>query len=112
MTVDVYKRFFAAECVYSGVLRRAAQVTLTSDSEDGHIRYDAAVTFFPHTDDEDYAVSYDAEAHETVFEADGRRSKKREEKLIEGLRPVIDRLAGGLGGSVFWDDPLTDERRG
>ncbi|MCR5262997.1 MAG: hypothetical protein K6D94_03915 [Clostridiales bacterium] len=112
MTVDVYMRYFRAECVYDGVRRRAAKVALTSESENGKIRYFASVTFFPHTDDEDFAVSCDAEASETLYEAAGRRSKKREEKLLGLLEPAVCRLAESLGGQVFWDEPIGEERRG
>ena len=51
---------------------------LISNSEAGFITYKAAVTFFPHIDDEDYAVSYDAYFEKELFSGKGRRSKKRE----------------------------------
>ena len=112
MTVNVYEQYFAAECTYNGVERRAAKVMLISDSEAGHIRYEAAVTFFPHTDDEDFAVSYDAYFSETLYEAPGRRSKKRERQFIDELQAHIDELAAQAGGTVHWDDPLRDAAYG
>jgi len=85
---------------------------LVSDSEAGRIRYEAAVSFFPHDSEDDFAVSYDAYFAKVLFEGKGRRSKKREAKLLETFREEIDGLAAEAGGQVFWDKPLRDERRG
>ena len=82
-TINVYEQYFAADLVANDVPRRAALVMLISDSEAGQIRYEAAVTFFPHNDEEDYAVSYDAYFSKVLYEAKGRRSKKREQALLE-----------------------------
>jgi hypothetical protein len=60
MTVNVYEQYFEGDLMANGVLRRGALVMLIADSDAGNIRYEAAVTFFPHRDEEDYAVSYDA----------------------------------------------------
>jgi hypothetical protein len=110
--VDVCQQYFAARCIYSGVERRAAAVTLTAESDAGTIRYVAAVSFFPHTDEEDFAVSYDARAERELYAAAGRRSKKREAALLETLRDEIDALAAELGGAIFWDEPLCEARYG
>ena len=112
MAVAVYSRYYAAQCVFNGVPRRAAIVKLTCESGGGEVRYLANVSFFPHEDDEDYAVSYDACAEKEIFYKSGRRSKKREAELLEGLRGHIDALAATLGGEVFWDAPLGEERLG
>ena len=112
MTANVYEQYFAADLEANGVARRGALVMLIADSEAGHIRYEAAVTFFPHRDEEDYAVSYDAYFSSVLFNAPGRRSRKREEKLLAGLRDEIDALAQGAGGTVFWERPLREARRG
>ena len=112
MTVNVFEQYLEAEAVYNEVERRAALVLLISDSEQGHITYKAAVTFFPHRDEEDYAVSYDAYAEEVLFDGKGRRSKKREQKLLLEFNEVIDRLAEQFDGKVFWDKPLREARRG
>ena len=112
MTVNVFEQYLEAEAVYNEVERHAALVLLISDSEQGHISYKAAVTFFPHRDEEDYAVSYDAYAEEVLFDSKGRRSKKREQKLLLGFNEVIDRLAEQFDGKVFWDKPLREARRG
>ncbi len=112
MTVNVFEQYLEAEAVVSEVERRGALVMLTSDSEKGHITYTAAVTFFPHRDEEDFAVSYDAYLEEVLYSGKGRRSKKREAKMLLEFNEVIDRLAESIGGKVYWDRPLRPERRG
>ena len=112
MTVDVYSRYYAAACTYNGVPRRAAIVKLTCESGGGEVRYTANVSFFPHRDEEDFAVSYDAYAEKVLFQNAGRRSKKREAELLEDLHGHIDELAAGLGGQIFWDQPLGEARLG
>ncbi len=111
MTIDVYRRYYEAACDYAGVPRRAALVTLTSDSEAGQIRYTAAAAFFPHRDPEDFAVSYDAIAETLLYEGKGRRSKKREAALLEGLQAAVDEAAAPLGAQVFWDKPLGEAQQ-
>ena len=111
-TINVYQQYFAARCVFNDVERHAASVLLISDSEAGTIRYEAAVSCFPHSDPEDFAVSYDAYASKVLYEAPGRRSKKREAALIQSLREHIDELAASLGGSIDWDSPLGEARLG
>ncbi len=111
MVVDIYERYFNADCIFNDVQRRAAIVKLTSDSEAGQIRYTVSVNFFPFSDPEDFAVSYDAYAEREVFSGKGRRSKKREAALMEELPSVADELAVELGGKVFWDAPLREARR-
>ena len=112
MVVNVYERFYKADAVFSDVRRNAALVMLISDSEAGSITYKAAVTFFPHRDEEDYAVSYDAYFEEELYSGSGRRSKKKEEEYIEKLPEAVDRLAGANNAKVLWDEPLREERRG
>ena len=112
MTIDVYRRYYEAACEFAGVPRRAALVTLTSDSEAGQIRYTAAATFFPHRDEEDYAVSYDAVAEKVLYEGKGRRSKKREAVLLEDLQAAVDEASAPLNAQVFWDKPLGEAQRG
>ncbi len=112
MTVNVYEQYFEGDLMANGVLRRGALVMLIADSEAGHIRYEAAVTFFPHEEENDFAVSYDAYYSTVLFDGPGRRSKKREEKLLMGLPGEIDALAQAAGGAVRWDRPLREARRG
>ncbi|MCR5167069.1 MAG: hypothetical protein K6C13_07620 [Oscillospiraceae bacterium] len=111
-SVNIYEQYFKAECEYNGVSRHAALVMLISDSEGGNITYTAAVTFFPHSSDDDYAVSYDAYFSTVLFNGKGRRSKKREEQLIDKIRETIDILAEQSDGKVFWDEPLNEAKYG
>ena len=112
MVINVYEQYFEAELIYNEVERRAALVMLVSDSEAGQIKYEAAATFFPHRDEEDCAVYYDAYFSKVLFEGKGRRSKKREAQLLEDFRAVIDELVAEQGGQVFWDKPLREARIG
>ena len=110
--VNIYEQYFSAEAEFNGVPRHAALVMLVADSDAGCIKYEAAVTFFPHNDDEDYAVSYDAYFSKVLYEAKGRRSKKREETLLQELQQHIDELAQNADGIVYWDKPLREAKRG
>ena len=110
MVIDVYERFYKADAVFSDVRRNGALVKLTSDSEAGNITYTANVTFFPHVDDEDFAVSYDAYFETVLYSGKGRRSKKKEAAYLEQLQETIDALATENEATVLWDEPLTDER--
>ena len=112
MTVNVYERYYSAEAEFNSVPRHGALVMLIADSDAGNIKYEAAVSFFPHRDEEDFAVSYDAYFSKVLYEAKGRRSKKREEALMETLATEIDQLAETIRGKVLWDQPLREERRG
>ena len=112
MTIDVFSQYFSAEYIFGGVRRRAALVSLTSDSAGGNIRYVQSVTFFPHTDDADFAVSYDAVFSSVLYEGAGRRSKKREAAFIERIQESISELISGTGAAVFWEKPLRPARLG
>ena len=111
-TINVYERYYAANAEFNGVPRHGALVMLVATSEEGNIRYEAAVTFFPHNDEEDYAVSYDAYLTKVLYEAKGRRSKKREQALMETFEQEIDQLAETIGGKVLWEQPLREARMG
>ena len=111
-TINVYQQYFAAECTFNGVERHGASVMLIATSEEGQIRYEIAVSFFPHTTDDDYVISYDAYFSKVVFEAKGRRSKKREQQLLETIQEEADSLSGEANGKIFWDKPLIEARRG
>ena len=111
-TINVYERYYAAEAEFNGVPRHGALVMLVADSDAGNIKYEAAVTFFPHNDEEDYAVSYDAYLNKVLYEAKGRRSKKREQALMDTFTSEIDKLAESIEGKVHWEQPLREERRG
>ena len=109
-TINVYQQYFAAEGTFNGVERRAASVMLIATSEEGRIKYEVAVNFFPHTAEDDFAVSYDAYFSEVVYEAAGRRSKKREKEILERIASIADHLAAENNGSVEWEHPLTTAR--
>ena len=111
-TINVYERYYSAEAEFNEVPRHGALVMLVATSEEGNIRYEAAVTFFPHRDDEDYAVSYDAYFSKVLYEAKGRRSKKREQTLMETFEQEIDQLADTIGGKVLWEKPLREAKIG
>ncbi len=110
--IDVYEQYFAADCVANERPRHAAVVKLTATSDAGRITYEASVSFFPHDDPEDFAISYDAYASEVIYDAPGRRSKKREPALMETLREHADALAASLEGTIFWEEPLIEARLG
>ena len=112
MEINVYSQYFAAEGCFSGVERRGALVLLISDSEAGTISYRVAVSFFPHRDEEDFAVSYDAFFEKEVYRAAGRRSRKREATLMESLQAEVDALAAANGATVDWSHPLGEARMG
>ena len=112
MPLNVYEQYFAADMVANGVPRHAALVMLIADSEAGNIRYEAAVTFFPHNDEEDFAVSYDVYFSRVLYENKGRRSKKREQQLLNEFQNHIDEMVKEVGGVVFWDQPLRETRWG
>ena len=111
-TINVYEQYFSARGSFNGAERRGALVMLISDSEAGHIRYEASVTFFPHADEEDYAVSWDACFSRPLYDAPGRRSRKREAQRLSELRGGVDALAAEAGGEVLWDEPLRPARMG
>ncbi len=111
-TVNVYEQYFKASCTANGVDRHAALVMLISDSEQGNITYRAAVTFFPHNDPEDYAVSYDAYLEKELYNGKGRRSKKREKAFLDILPESINELSKELDAEVFFDSPLREARLG
>ena len=112
MTINVYERYYAADAEFNDVARHGALVMLIATSEEGNIRYEAAVSFFPHRDEEDYAVSYDAYLSKVLYEAKGHRSKKREQALMETFEQEIDQLAETIGGKVLWEQPLREARLG
>ncbi len=112
MVINVYSQYFQAQGVFSEVERRGALVLLISDSEGGRISYRVAVSFFPHRDPEDFAVSYDAYFEKEIYHAPGRRSKKRETALLASLQTEIDALAAEHGASVDWTHPLNEARMG
>lgn len=110
--IDVYAQYFAGELVYNEVERHGASVKLTATSEGGEIAYAVSVSFFPHRDAEDFAVSYDAYSEKELYHGKGRRSKKREAAMLETFRTAADAVAAELGGTIDWEQPLIEARWG
>ena len=110
--IDVYKQYISADCVYNDVQCNGVVVTLTATSDSGMIKYEVGLSFFPHRDPEDFAISYDAYVSKEIYNAKGRRSKKKEAVFMEQLREHADALAAELGGTIFWDKPLRDAQLG
>ena len=110
--IDVYEQYFEAEYEFNGVPRRGAVVKITATSDSGMITYANSVNFFPHRDEEDYAVSYDAYYERTLHEAKGRRSRKLDDSYYSQIRELTDSLCKEIGAIVYWDRPLREERRG
>ena len=108
--INVYEQYFSASCLYNGIQRNGALVTLTSTSEQGTIKYEITLTFFPHTEPEDFSISYDAYTSLELYYAKGRRSKKRETAFLEQLQSIATELAGKLGGTIDWNKPLCPAR--
>ncbi len=108
--IDVFEGYYAAECAANGRPRHAAKVVLTATSDAGMISYEWMISFFPHDDEEDYAVSYDAAVSRAVYEGKGRRSRKREPAFLEERETVCDEMAAELEGKIFWDRPLRKPR--
>ena len=111
-TMDVYRQYFFAACTFNGVERRGADVWLTAESDSGIIRYEVGVTFFPHRDEEDFAVSCDACGTKELLRTKGRRSRKRDEQSLAQVRESADEIAASFGGIIHWDAPLLDARYG
>ena len=110
--IDVYEQYFEGSGTFNTVPRKGVQVKLTATSDEGTIRYEVSVNFFPHEDEEDFRISYDAFFSKELFFAKGRRSKKKEAVYLENLREEADLLAEENEGEIFWDRPLIEARLG
>ena len=111
-TIDVYKQYFSAECTCNDVERRGAAVWLSAESDSGIIRYEVGVSFFPHRDAEDFAISYDACVLKELLRAKGRRSKKRDAQYLAQVQTVADEIARSINGVIHWDHPLSEAQYG
>ena len=112
MDFCVYEQYFEASHPGNGCPRHGARAALTVSTGEGRVRYEALLSFFPHETPEDFRISYDVCGGKLLYEATGRRSKKREAALLEGLRDTLDALAAESGGEVFWEKPLIPARFG
>ena len=93
---------------HNEVQRNGVLVTLTATSESGMIKYEVAITFFPHVNEEDYAISYDAYLRKELYYDKGRRSKKKEQVFLEEVRNHANELANQLNGVIYWEEPLRE----
>jgi hypothetical protein len=109
-TINVYECYYKANLVANGVQRKAALVMLIATSEEGHIRYEAAVTFFPFSDPTDFSITYDAYYSKILHDDKGRRSKKREKLFLDDFQTIIDNLAKEAGGEIYWNEALLEDR--
>lgn len=112
MNIDIYKQYFAASCTFNDVERHGAVVWLNVESGGGNVRYEIGVSFFPHVDEEDFAISYDACALKELISTNGRRSKKRDEQCLAQFRDTVNELAGSFNGTIYWDKPLNEAQYG
>ena len=110
--IDVYKQYFAADCMFNTVQRNGVVVTLTATSDCGMIKYEVGLSFFPHNDAEDFGISYDAYVSKEIYNAKGRRSKNKEAVFMEQLRENADAAAEEIFGKIFWDKPLREVQYG
>ena len=111
-TVNIYQQYFGASAEYSGVRRNAVDVKLVSESGGGNIEYSLQISFFPHAEPEEFAISYDACFSRVLYSGKGRRAKKREAELMEKIRDVATELATEHGAVIDWDAPLIEARLG
>ena len=110
--VNVYEQYFGASAHFHGVERRGVRVALIADSGGGEIRYTLAISFFPHETDDDFAIAYDAYFEKTLYQAKGRRSKKKEAAFLEHIRSEAESLAAEQSACIDWTAPLIEARYG
>ena len=108
--INVYEQFFTASCFYNDIQRNGVFVMLILTYEQGTIKYEIAITFFPHTEPEDFSISYDAYASLEIYKAKGKRSKKREKIFLEKFQMLATQLAVTFGGIIDWNCPLCPAR--
>ena len=106
--IDVYKQYFKGNCIYNDIQRNGVVITCTATSDQGYITYDVQISFFPHVDEEDYLISYDACIQKNIFYDKGRRSKKKEQVYLNEIKNHADELASNLNGIIYWDKPLRE----
>ena len=110
--IDVFSGYYGAKCTANGRARHAARVVLAATSDAGRITYEVAVSFLPHDDPEDFAVSYDAVASRVIYDAKGRRATKKEKEFLDALQKEADEAAKELKGEIFWDKALREPQYG
>jgi len=110
--INVYEQYFEGHCRVYDTDWKGVRVALVATSEEGTVRYEVQVNFFPHTEEDPFLISYDKIETKELYFAKGRRSKKREEAYMEIIRPLCDELAAKMDGTIDWDAPLIEARRG
>ena len=111
-TINVYEQYFKAHGSFNGVERHAVNVMLISNSDAGEITYEIAISFFPHTSPDDFAISYDAYFSKTIYHSKGRRPKKRESELLQMIQVEANTLANEHQATIDWEHPLIEARMG
>ncbi len=104
--IDIYKQYFSASCVYDEIERKGVVVTCTATSDCGMIGYEVAVNFFPHREEDDFSITYDAYLSKQIYYGKGRRSKKREMQLLSSIQEEANELASQLKGVIDWEKAL------
>ncbi|MBR5372092.1 MAG: hypothetical protein IK130_07740 [Oscillospiraceae bacterium] len=104
--LNLYQEYFAAECTLNEIPRRAVRVMLTAESGGGQICYKAAVNFFRHEDAEDFCIQCDGYFEQVLYQAKGRRSKKREAEYLSHIREYADALASAQNGRILWEQTI------
>ena len=110
--VNVYEQYFEGHCRVYDTDWKGVRVALVATSEEGTVRYEVQVNFFPHTEEDPFLISYDKVGTKELYFAKGRRSKKREEAYLSIIRGIGDELAAKMDGTIDWDKPLIEARRG
>ena len=111
-TINVYQQYFRAYGTFNGIERHAVNVMLISNSDAGEILYEVAISFFPHTSSDDFAISSDAYFSKILYHSKGRRSKKREAALLHDLHIEANQLAKDHQSTIDWEHPLIEARMG
>lgn len=104
--LNIYQEYVPAECVLNDIPRRAVKVMLIAESGGGQICYKAAINFFCHEDAEDFRIQCDGYFEQVLYQAKGRRSKKREAEYLANIRSYADALASAQNGRILWGQTL------
>ena len=105
-TINIYDQYFGASAKFNGIQRNGALVLLIADSNAGMIQYDIAVSFFPYETPDDFRITYDAYFSRTIYQAKGRRSKKREAEFLNSIQTVANELAAEQQATIHWEKTL------
>lgn len=108
--ISVYEQYFGAKYMFEDgedrIEYKGVVVSLVATSDNGHISYEVKLTFFPYQTPDDFVIPFMATNTKIIYDAKGRRSKKREAVLLEEFRAHADELAAQIDGIIYWDKPL------